>query len=190
MSNGDVLAGAAKGAAAGTAVLPGIGTAVGAIVGAIGGIFKSKSRKAARKANDTKQRMDAIQNATIRRNQLREAFIMRQTALAAGAAETGGTQSSTVLGGLGAIGSQFGYNERYFDTQQANINLFNKYSKKSEKFADYAGAVDQIGEAALIVSRYRGGMTPAKSPVPTTGSGSGPGGWGMNFGVMGDPSLR
>lgn len=179
----EVLGGAAQGAAAGAVVGGPVGAVIGGVVGAIGGLFKSKSKKAARKANATKQQMDDIQNAVIRRNQLREAFIMRQTALAAGAAETGGTESSTVQGALGSLGSQLGYNTRYFDTQQANINVFNKYAKQSAKYADYAGVVEQAGQAAMTIAKYRGGGTTAK---PSRAAGQ----YDAPWGVLGDPSTR
>lgn len=148
----DAVVGAASGAAKGFAVAGAPGAIIGGIAGAISGLFKSKSRKAARKADETRARMEDIQNAVLRRNQLREAYIARAQAVAAGAAEDGGLQSSTVIGAVGSLGSQFAYNERYFDTQQANINIFNKYSKNAAKFADYAGAAASLGSAALSVA--------------------------------------
>jgi hypothetical protein len=166
---GDVGVSAATGAAQGFAVAGAPGAAIGAVIGAVSGLFKSKSKKNAKKADKVAAQMADIQNAAKRRQELREAFITRQTALASGAAESGGTASSTVQGGLGGILSQYAYNSRYFDTQEANINVYNKYAKKSAKYSDYAQAAGTLGDAALGVAKYRmGGSTAGTIPKGST----------------------
>lgn len=180
---GDIAGGAVQGAAIGTQVLPGVGTAVGAVIGAVAGLFKSKSKKKARKAQQIESQMADIQDAVMRRQQLREAFIARSTALAAGAAEEGGLESSTVQGALGSLGSQLGYNTRYFDTQRANISLRNRYKKDAAKYADYAGVVEQVGNAAASIYGRRPRSTPA---APSRA----PGQYDAPWGVLGDPDGR
>lgn len=171
MGAGDVLAGAGEGAIKGAAVGGPVGAIVGGVIGAIGGIFKSKAKKAARQAQKVQGQIDDIQNAALRRQQLREAYITRAAAVAAGAAETGGLASSTVAGATGGILSQYAYNLRYGDVQGANINTVNRLSKKSQKYADYAGAVSQVGNAAfeVLMRRPQTGSTASaiQSYLPT-----------------------
>lgn len=185
MSNSDILGGAGEGAIKGAAVGGPVGAIVGGVIGAIGGLFKSKAKKKARQAEAVQNRMTDIENAAMRRQQLREAYITRAAAVAAGAAEDGGLASSTVQGGAGSVLAQYAYNTRYFDTQQANINQFNKLAKKSAKYADYAGAVSQIGNAAFEVLMRRPQAPKAVAPAPATTSTG-----GMPWGVIGDPATR
>ena len=176
MSNADILSGSGAGAIQGAAVGGPAGAIVGAVIGGISGLFKSKSKAAARKAQAVQQQMDDIQNAATRRQQLREAYMTRAMAVAAGATESGGLQSSTVQGAAGGILSQYAYNVRYSDTQQSNINLFNKYAKKSAKYADYAGAVSAVGNAAFEVGMRRAGgfndLSKSKTPNAPSSSAS------------------
>ena len=174
----EVLGGVAQGAAAGAALGP-VGAGIGAVIGAVAGVFKSKSRKNTQKAAQIDSQIADVQDTVMRRQQLREAFIARSTALAAGASEEGGLESSGVQGGLASVGSQYAYNTRYFDTQKANINLRNRYAKDAAKYSDYAGAVSQIGNAAFSIYGRRPRKVPATTSAP-----------GMPWGVMGDPSAR
>lgn len=155
MSAGDILGGAGEGAIKGAAVAGPVGAIVGGVIGAIGGLFKSKAKKKARQAQKVQGMVDDIQNAATRRQQLREAYITRAAAIASGAAETGGLGSSTVQGGAGGILAQYAYNLRYGDVQGANINQINKLTKASQKYADYAGAVNSVGNAAFEVMMRR-----------------------------------
>lgn len=184
----DIGGGAAQGAAAGFSVAGPWGAVIGGIIGAVGGIFKSKSKKYTRRADAEEQKVVDRSNADKRRNIVRELYITRQSALAAGASESGGLQSSTVQGGLSSIGSQGLGNLNYFDSQLANLAERDKLRKKAAKAADTASGISSLIEAAGSYGGKfgkGGGGSGGFSSMFGKGGSSGGGGGSPGFGLGG-----
>ena len=133
---GGAATGAAAGVSAGMAFGP-VGAVVGGIIGGaaglVSGIFGDKSRvheKMARKwATMGKDREAAI---TIRDN-LRAFRMSRASALAGISSEAGATQSSTPMGAINSLGSQFAFGQAFTEGQ---IYIQRKYAKQMQKAND------------------------------------------------------
>lgn len=137
------VTGAATGAIQGFAVGGPIGGIIGAGLGLIRGIFGDKSAKYKRAANKQEEAMVQLQQATQRRDIVRNLFLARSTAAAAAAGqESGGMQSSAAQGALSSIGSQGRFNLKFFDTLVERQNIMRYYLKKAGKYKGYS---DQLG---------------------------------------------
>jgi hypothetical protein len=150
----DVGTSAASGAATGFAVAGPVGAVVGGILGAVGGLFKSKAKNNARRADAEEQKMVEREQAAQRRSIVRDLYLARQTALAAGAAETGGLASSTVQGGLGSIATQGLGNLNFFDAQIANMQARNTYLQRAAKASDISSGIGSLISAGATL--YKG----------------------------------
>lgn len=162
----DVGGGALSGAAQGFSVAGPVGAVVGGILGAVGGLFKSKSKKYARYADAEQQKLVDRQNAMQRRDIVRNLYLARSQALAAGASESGGLQSSTVQGGLSSLASQGVGNLNYFDAQLSNITTRNSYLAKAGKAADTASGIGSLIDVGA--SLYKGASDRGKVPSYVT----------------------
>jgi hypothetical protein len=150
------IGGAVQGAKIGAAVGGPVGAAVGAVLGGIAGIFggskKRKARKFAARASAEETRIRTRANAIERRNMLRELYVARGTAVAAGASESGGLQSSTVQGAIGSIGSQGRFNLGTFDLQIQNLRQRDTFLQKAGKYGQQANDINALFGAAQGVS--------------------------------------
>jgi uncharacterized membrane protein len=168
---GETTAGAASGAASGAKAGMMVGGVWGAVIGAvIGGIFGGKAGKAAKKAHKLEAEANAIdrqqaqmQAGIQRRDLARQARIERAKAIAAGASEAGGLQSSAPMGAISSLGAQTTSALSYFDWQTDLGNTaYNKraqaakYLKKAQAIQGY---IDMVGGAASMMGSMGGGST-------------------------------
>lgn len=164
------IGGAAEGAKIGGTIGGHVGAVVGGILGGIAGLFggsaKRKAKKYAKKANAEEERMNIRKMALERRNTIRELYLARAQAVAAGASESGGLASSTVQGAVSSIGSQGRFNLGFFDAQYETLKLRNKYAKKAGKYADKAADIGGLFNLAEgIGSLYDVYKNPAKGGI-------------------------
>lgn len=161
----EVASGAISGAMAGASLGP-VGIVAGALLGAFSGSKARKARKQANKAQAEQRKMQDVQNMAMRRQQFREYYISRAESVAAGATETGGLDSSPVLGAVGSLGSQFAYNTRYFDTQLNFATQYENYMRRSQKLGAQSQLIMQGAQllGSLGTAYVQGaGISPWKS---------------------------
>ena len=172
------LSGAAQGAAAGTAVMPGVGTVVGAVVGGVagwlGGSEQDKAAKHATLAFKYAQLVKKREAAVVRRDMLRQFRAARAMSMVGVTSEEGGKRSSAPQGGISSLGSQFAFNQNYFD---ANAYLQEQLQKHSNKAGKHAQAANTIMATTTAVMSSVGSMAgawgkPTAPPsAPTVGGG-------------------
>lgn len=148
--SGEVASGAAKGAAAGAAFGP-WGAVIGGVIGAIGGLFAKKSNAAKKRAQAEEIAIAERQAGIQRRDMVRQYRAARAEALVTGSSESGGDQSSAVLGGIASLGAQSRFNLQFFDKQVAGQRYVNKQLKKADKYNDYANTVFTTLSAASSI---------------------------------------
>ena len=170
-SSSGAMSGVASGAAAGAMVGGPIGAVIGGIIGGIAGLFggkkAAKARKFAEKAAKVERQQAQLQAGLQRRDMVRQARIARAQAIAAGASESGGLQSSGIRGAASSIGSQLTSNMNYFDQQVTLGNEAQSYKAKAGKYARSAAAFQSgIGAVASIASA----VGPLGGEKPGTGS--------------------
>ena len=163
------MSGAASGAAAGAMVGGPIGAVIGGIIGGVAGLFggkkAAKARKFAEKAAKVERQQAQLQAGTQRRDMIRQARIARAQTIAAGAAESGGLQSSSVLGAASSVNSQLTSNLGYFDWQVGLGNEAQNYRAKAGKYARSAqaiqGGISALSSIASVAGSLQG---PAATP--------------------------
>lgn len=124
---------------------------------------QGKAAAAQREANDIQRRQQAAQQARERRQQIQEARI-RQAQVIQSAANTGGLNSSSVIGGVGSVGSQMSTNLGFLWSQEALAgqytflqNRASKFNNQANKWLVYGGAAKELGERAAKAYAAGGG---------------------------------
>lgn len=154
-----VIGSGAQGAEAGYKVGGGWGAVIGAVVGIGAGLFGNKAAEYRRKANAEEQKSADIRESQERRQLIRNAFISRSEALAAGAAqEGGGMRSSGVQGALSSSSTNTFSNIKVFDALVARRIMQNYYLKKAKKQQDRSDSIMGIIQGVNGGGGMGGGM--------------------------------
>jgi len=166
------LGGAAQGAAAGASFGP-WGAAIGGVVGAVGGLFGGSAAKKARKYANRAARFEQaskVQTAALaRRDMLRQARAATANAIAIGAAEDGGSQSSTVQGATASAGSQVGFNLGYMENQYNLQTAVTRNLAKAGKAQNQAQDIFGLLTAGAQITQAVGQNMPRTPPGELTG---------------------
>lgn len=171
------ISGGAKGAAAGYKVGGAWGAVVGAAVGIGGGLLGDAAAKYRRKATKEEQRSAELQQVYQRRSIWRSMYLARQEALAAGATETGGLQSSAPQGVLSSIAAKGTSNLKLFDALVARQHMQKYYLKKAGKKQEQAdlvfGAIEAVGGSGMSFGGGGGGGSTSSSSSSSGSAGMG-----------------
>jgi hypothetical protein len=119
------------------------------VIGAVSQVAGVVQQQRAAKAQ---QRQQEVATRESRRQSIRQAQLARASAISAGA-NLGAMQSSSLAGGLGSLGSQFG-SQLGFSTEMSGL------SRKISSLQQSAGMLNSFGDLAMGFGRsMSGGQT-------------------------------
>lgn len=129
-----------------------------------------QSGQAQKRQYEAEQRKAEVQNVRNVRQQIREAR-MTQASMTNVAAQTGGMGGSALAGGTASVGSQLAGNLGYMSDIATENTAISNAAISASGFQTTATIFGQIGSAASMYGKIKGGPTPSPTFGPPTAGG-------------------